>query len=304
MSSDEGRTDFSMRPALLRVQAIWNELAKFISNPTIAVSLVILLLVVISAVFAPLISPHNPIEVNLTNRLTPMVWQDKGNFSNVLGTDQLGRDILSRIIHGAKYSLLVALPATFISVSIGVSLGLWAGYAGGGIDRFMMRWGDFQRSIPPLILAILVLAFIGAGIIPLVLFLGFYNWIEFCRVVRGQTLSLKENVYIEAAKSIGAGPFRIIFRHMLPNVVASIIVMVTFFIPFLVIIEAILSFLGLGVQPPSPSWGNMLAGSRGIISTAPRLVLVPSVVLCLTVLAFNLLGDRLRERLDPRLRRL
>jgi peptide/nickel transport system permease protein len=304
MDSDKDLTDFSMRPGLSRGHAAWKELTKFGSNPPIVASMVVLLLVVISAVFAPVISPHDPIEVDLTNRLTPMVWQEGGSISHIFGTDQLGRDILSRLIHGAKFSLLVAIPATLLSVSIGVGLGLWAGYAGGSIERFLMRWVDFQRSIPPLILAILVLAFIGSGILPLVLFLGFYNWIEFCRVVRGQTLSVRENVYIDAAKSIGAGPIRIVFRHMFPNVVASIIVMVTFFIPFLVIIEAILSFLGLGVQPPSPSWGNMLSGSRGIISTAPRLVLVPAVVLSLTVLAFNIFGDRLRERLDPRLRRM
>ncbi|MBI4234611.1 MAG: ABC transporter permease [Chloroflexi bacterium] len=275
---------------------------RLLAPPQVAVSFIILVIVGVLAIFSPLLAPHNPIQVSLLERQIPPGWLTRGDWKFPLGTDQLGRDVLSRTIHGARISLLVAIPASLISIVLGVMSGLWAGYAGGTVDRLMMRWVDFQRAMPALLVAIVVMTFIGGGMLSLILFLGFFGWTDYARIVRGQVLSLRENVFIEAARAMGAGPFRIMFLHLLPNVVASIIILATFFIPSIIIVESSLSYLGLGVQPPQPSWGNMLADSRAQIRTAPWIMVPPAVALSLTVLASNILGDRLRDMWDPRLR--
>ena len=272
------------------------------SSPTAAASVVIIAIIIAAAVFAPTIGRHDPIEVSLLERLKPPAWQEGGDWKFLLGTDQLGRDIASRVIHGARISLLIAVPASLIAMALGITIGLWSAYAGGATDRFIMRWVDFQRSIPLLLVAILVMAFVGRGLLPLILFLGFWGWNDYCRVVRGQALSIQQNVYIEAARSIGCSGPRIMFKHVFPNLVASIIILATFFLPTLIIIESALSYLGLGVPQPAPSWGNMLADGRSQINTAPWLIWPAAAVLSLTVLACNMLGDWLRDTWDPRLR--
>ena len=244
---------------------------------------------------------HDPLEVDLLTRHSPPVWQEGGSWSHPLGTDRLGRDVGSRLLYGARVSLLIAVPAVTISVTLGTFLGLWSGYVGGSRDRIMMRLVDFQMSIPALLVAILVTAFIGTGIWTIVLFLGFWGWTGYTRLVRGQVLSIRENVYVEAAIAIWAKPLRIMMLHILPNLIASVIVLVTFFLPTIIIIESSLSYLGLGVQPPAASWGNMLADGRTLMTISPWLTYAPAGVILLTVLACNFLGDRLRDIWDPRL---
>ncbi len=261
----------------------------------------VLLATVLAACFATALSPSDPITNSLLDRLTPPMWIAGGTPSHPLGTDTLGRDVLSRLLFGARVSLLVGFSAVAISGLLGVMLGLAAGYYGRWMDDVLMRLGDVQLAFPILLLAIAVLAVLGASLGNVILVLGISGWVTYARMVRGETLSLKEREFVEAARAIGAPDGVIIIRHILPNILPPVTVVATFSVARVIIAEASLSFLGLGIPPPAPSWGAMLDEGRNYIATAWWLALFPGLSILLLVLGLNLLGDWVRDVLDPRM---
>jgi peptide/nickel transport system permease protein len=261
---------------------------------------VVVAALVIVGVLSPWLAPHDPQYQALEAMLKPPQWLGG---SHVLGTDNLGRDILSRIIYGARVSLLVAFAVVLISGAVGILLGAVSGYFGGKIDFAIQKLVEVVWAFPALLLAITILAFLGQGLFNLILALVAQRWIQYCRVVRGQTLSLRDRDFVAATRALGAGSPRVIRRHILPNLLQISLVIGTFSMASAIISEASLSFLGLGVPPGIPSWGTMLADSRSYISTAWWLALFPGLAIFLTVLGINLLGDGVRDLLDPRLKR-
>jgi peptide/nickel transport system permease protein len=221
-----------------------------------------------------------------------------------LGTDSTGRDLLVRILYGARISLFVGVVTTFVASAFGVTIGLMAGYFGGVIDTILARFTDAVLAFPYVVLAIALAVVFGPSLTLIVIMITFFSWAGIARIVRGQTLSIKEKEYIEAARSLGAGPFRIMFFDILPNLLAPVLVIGTLYIPQAVVFEATLSFLGLGVQPPTPSWGNMLADALDFYQVAWWYVVFPAAFLLVTTLAFNMLGDGIRDAMDPRTERL
>ncbi len=264
----------------------------------------LLLALVLAAVLAPVLAPHDPLEADVTQRLRPPVWAERGTAANLLGTDQLGRDVLSRTIYGARVSLLVGITAVLISGALGVLLGVVSAFQGGRLDTLIMRLADVQLAFPFILLAIAVVAVVGGGLLNVILILGVTGWVSYGRVVRSQVLSVQEKEYVEAARALGSPTVVVIGRHVLPNVMTPVIVLATFNVASYMVAEASLTFLGLGVQPGIPSWGNMLADGREYIRAAWWMAVFPGLALVLTVLSINLLGDWLREYLDPRLRHL
>lgn len=258
----------------------------------------IVLLVVFCAIFAPFISTHDPFEMNMNNGLLK-----PGEKNHILGTDQYGRDLLTRLIYGARISLKVGIFSVFISMSIGVTLGLIAGYYGGVIDSIIMRIVDIFLSFPVILLAIALVASLGPGIDSVIIALGLVYWTNYARVVRANVLSIKEEEYIQAAKTIGSSDFRIIFLNILPNSLAPIIVIATLGLGVAIVSEATLSFLGLGIQPPEASWGWTLAFGMKYIRESFYLSLFPGIAIMITVLGFNLLGDGIRDLTDTKLKR-
>jgi peptide/nickel transport system permease protein len=261
-----------------------------------------LLLVIAAAVAAPWITAYDPVASAPVERLRPPAWQQGGGPAHVLGTDQLGRDVYTRLVYGSRISLVVGLSTVGISALLGSALGLLAGYVGGRVGTGIMRLADVQLAFPFLLLAVAVVAVIGTGLLNVVLILGIAGWAGFARVVRAQVLSVKEREYVEAVRAIGAGQSKIVLRHIVPNVLTPVIVLATATVANNVIVEASLTFLGLGVQPTIPSWGSMLADARDYLAVAWWMGIFPGLALMLTVLTINLLGDWLRDYLDPTLR--
>lgn len=260
----------------------------------------IVLTFILVGIFGPLLAPHDPNKQELTAMLKPP--QGIGS-PHPLGTDNLGRDIFSRIIHGARVSLLVAFAVVFVSGFIGIGLGAISGYLGGKADFIIQKSVEVVWAFPPLLLGITIMAFLGQGLINLILALLAQRWIPYCRVVRSQALSLRERDFVTAARCLGATKTQIIVRHLLPNLIQTSLVIGTFAMASSIIAEASLSFLGVGVPPEIPTWGTMLADARIYISTAWWLPLFPGLCIFITVLGINLLGDALRDILDPRLKR-
>jgi peptide/nickel transport system permease protein len=260
----------------------------------------IVLLFIFLGIFGPLLAPHDPNKQELTAMMKPP--QGMGG-AHVLGTDNLGRDILSRIVYGARVSLLVAFAVVFVSGFIGVSLGAISGYIGGKADFLIQKLVEVVWAFPPLLLGITIMAFLGQGLTNLIIALVAQRWIPYCRVVRGQALSLRERDFVMAARCLGATQSQIICRHILPNLIQTSLVIGTFAMASSIIAEASLSFLGVGVPPEIPTWGTMLADARIYISTSWWLPLFPGLCIFITVLGINLLGDALRDILDPRLKR-
>jgi len=239
-------------------------------------------------------------------RNLPPQWftGEKGDNMFILGTDGLGRDVAIRLMIGGRLSLAISVFAVSIALTIGIVMGLFAGYYGGWIDIVLMRFTDIQLAIPVLILAITIVAILGPNITNLIIILGFTRWVTWARIVRANVMQIKELEFIKAARAIGAPPLIIIFRHILPNIVTPIIIISSQMIGFFILMEASLSFLGLGVQPPDPSWGAMIAEGRNYILVTPWNALAPGIALMITVLALNILGDGLRDVLDPRLKNI
>ena len=231
------------------------------------------------------------------------MWVAGGDRGHPLGTDTLGRDVLSRLLYGARVSLVVGLTAVAVAGAIGVALGLVAGYYRGWLDDLLMRVGDIHLAFPVLLLGVALLSVLGASLVNLILVLAVSGWVTYARIVRGETLSLVEREFVAAARALGAGDGHVIWRHILPNVWPPIIVVATFSVARMIIAEASLSFLGLGIPPPAPSWGAMLDEGRNYITTGWWLALFPGLAILILVLGINLVGDWLRDLLDPRLER-
>lgn len=259
-------------------------------------------LAVLAAIFAPLIAPHDPELADITLRLKPPVWATEGTATNLIGTDALGRDLLSRVIFGARISLSVCLLAVVLAALIGVTLGLIAGFYGGLVDNFVMRMVDIMFAFPFLLLAITWMAIFSPGQRNVIAILVLTGWATFCRMVRGQVLAGREREYVIAARVIGASNQRLIVRHILPNLIATITVVGTMMLAQFILAEAALSFLGLGVEPQTPTWGGLVNEGREYISTAWWIETFPGLAIVLTVSGIGLLGDWLRDVFDPRLR--
>lgn len=272
-------------------------LRRLMNNKSAVIGGVVIIIVIISAIFAPVISPYDPYEMNMPGRL------QEPDGIHILGTDQFGRDLLTRLIYGARVSLQVGVIAVGLSMFVGVFLGLVAGYYGGWIDRIIMRFVDIFLAFPIILLAIAFVAALGPSTKNVMLALGMIYWTNYARVVRSSVLSIKEEEYILAAITTGAGDFRIIFTYILPNALAPIIVMATLGLGTAIISESTLSFLGLGVQPPTASWGSTLSFGLKFLRDAPHLSVFPGLAIMLTVLGFNLLGNGIRDITDPRLTR-
>ena len=264
------------------------------------IGVLILTVFLISALFAPYIAPHDPLAQDLPSRLKPPGSYEKGAYC-FLGTDQLGRDILSRVIYGGRITLFVGFACAIIGSIVGSFLGVIAGYFGGKLDSIIMRIADVQLAFPFIILAIALVALFGPNLTNIVIILGLTSWVRFARVVRADALLLRELDYITASIAIGSSHKRIIFRHMLPNIISPIIVVMTLEIPRMILMEAALSFLGLGIQPPEPSWGSMASDGRVYINVAWWLTTFPGLAIMLVVLSVNLMGDWLRDELDVKI---
>ncbi|MFN8456265.1 MAG: ABC transporter permease [Anaerolineae bacterium] len=267
------------------------------------VGLVILTVIILLTLAAPWVAPHDPLAQDLSGRLQPPGWLEGGEWANLLGTDHVGRDILSRVIYGARISLLVGFSSVLVAGIIGMVMGLLAGYYGGWLDDLISRVIDIQLAVPYLLLAVALVMILGAALRNIIFVLVLYGWTVYARLVRAETLSVREQDYVLAARTVGGSNGRIIFRHILPNVVSPMIVMTTLEVANMIIFEAGLSFLGLGVQPPTPSWGGMLSDGRDYIPVGiwwPATF--PGLAIFLTVLAVNLVGDWLRDLLDPRMK--
>jgi len=285
-------------PSLDRSRA-WRKLAR---NPAAIAGAFILLVVIGAAVAAPYVAPHDPARQSLIRRFTPPLWVPGGNASYLLGTDQVGRDILSRIIYGARVSLIVGISAVVVSLVVGVTLGLLSGFLRGRVDAVIMTIVDVTLSFPPLLLALAFVAALGASLVTIIVVIGLTGWERYTRVVRAEVLALREKDFVEAARAMGASPMRMVLRHLLPNTFSSIIVMSTLQVAQAILQEAALSFLGVGTGSVHPTWGHMIALGRDFVSVAWWLATFPGLAILLTVLAINLVGDRLRDALDPRVR--
>ena len=266
-------------------------------------SLAVLLFVLVTpAVFADYVAPHDPFKGNVLDRLQPPAWLDGGSWEHPLGTDKIGRDVLSRIIYGARISLTVAGISIICGGVVGTTLGLLAGYFGGWWDHVIMRLVDIKISIPSLMLALILAAAMGPSYLTVIIVIGLTLWTRYARLIRGETLRLKHEDFILRAKVSGASTARILARHLLPNVVNTIIVLATLEVGVVIILEASLSFLGAGIPPPNPAWGLMVADGRALVINAWWVSFFPGLAILLTVLSMNLLGDWLRDKLDPKLR--
>ena len=258
-------------------------------------------LIVAAACFAPLIAPYDPYAQDLAARLMPPIWEDGGSISHLLGTDDLGRDILTRIMYGAQVSLGVGILAVLCRMVSGVVIGLIAGYYGGPLRTFFMRIGDVQLALPALVLAIGIIAALGPSATNVIIVLAVAGWILYARLVVSQVMILRHQEFIASAKLLGASDLRILAKHLLPNIAPTIIVFASLDLGVMMLTEGSLSFIGLGVQPPQPSWGGMAAEGRALISTAWWIATLPGAALVLTVSVVNILGEQLRDHLDPRL---
>jgi peptide/nickel transport system permease protein len=261
-----------------------------------------LLVAALCALFAPQLAPYDPTVGDLSARLKPPAWMATGRAAHVLGTDQLGRDILSRLIYGARVSLLVGVVSSLIGGSIGVALGIVGGYFRGRVDTVIAKLIDVQLAFPFLLFAITVIAVLGPSLRNLLVILALSGWVTYARVVRGQTLSLRESEFIQAARSLGCPAWRILGRHILPNVVSYAVVIMTTEIGRLIVLESTLSFLGLGVPPPTPSWGLALADGKEYLISGWWLATFPGLAIMVVVLCMNIAGDGARDLLEPRLR--
>jgi peptide/nickel transport system permease protein len=272
-------------------------------SPLAMVGVIIVGAVIVAALAAPLLATTDPIDQDLTVVLKPPFWLEDGSLHHPLGTDHLGRDVYSRLVYGAQISLTISVLAALLGALVGVAAGLVAGYVGGRADAVIMRIVDLNLAFPLILLALAVVALLGASLRNLVIVMTITTWMIYARVVRGLSLTLREQEFVQAVRALGAHDLRIVARHVLPNVFAPILVIWTLEVARVILMESALSFLGLGVPPPTPTWGRMLAEGRDYLTVAGWISIFPGVAIMVTVLGINFLGDGLRDLLDPRLRR-
>ena len=268
------------------------------------VSIGIIVGFVLVALLAPLLSPADPYEQALRLRFRPPVWQERGSWAHPLGTDRLGRDMLSRIVWGSRVSLAAGVITVLVASAFGAAVGLVAGYYGGRVDAALMRGTDATMSFPVILLALILAVTVGPSFTNVVVAIAVILWARFARVIRGQVLTLMQLDFIAQSRIAGAGAWRIITRHLFPNTLNTLVVLVTLQIGYVIIVEASLSFLGAGIPPPTPAWGSMISEGREFVTSAWWVSMFPGLAIMLVVLAFNLLGDWLRDTLDPKLRQL
>jgi len=261
--------------------------------------IVMVVALILMAVAAPLIAPYSPTTQDLRARLAPPVWEGNGSWKHILGTDHLGRDVLSRVIHGSRVSLTVGAAVVLIAGTFGVILGLIAGYRGGRTDSFIMRWIDTQVAFPGLLIALIILAVIGPSMLTVVLVLSLNGWMVYGRLTRGAVLSVRQTAYVEAAEMVGCSSVRVVFRHILPNLTSPLLTLAILEFARIVLAEAALSFLGMGIQPPATSWGLDVATGKNYMFRAWWLVTFPGVAISITVLAVNLVASWMRLISDP-----
>ena len=266
--------------------------------------LAIITVFVVAAVIVPLLSLPDPMEQSLRLKFRPPVWEERGTWDHPLGTDRLGRDMLARMMWGSRVSLAAGVLTVLLASAIGAAVGLVAGYYGGRVDATLMRITDATLSFPVILLALILAVTIGPSFTNVVVAIAVILWARYARVIRGQVLTLMELDFIAQARIAGAGAWRIITRHLVPNTLNTLVVLVTLQIGYVIIVEASLSFLGAGIPPPTPAWGSMIAEGRDFVTTAWWVSFFPGIAILLVVLAFNLLGDWLRDTLDPKLRQL
>ena len=269
---------------------LWKE------NKVAVICAIVIVIFALAAILAPVLTPYTYEEITATGRLA------KPSAQHLLGTDELGRDVFTRLLYGARISLMVGLVPTVLSMAAGAVLGILAGYLGGKVDSVIMRLADIMLAFPSMLLAMVIMYTLGDGIVNIFLGLALVNWASVARIVRAETLKLKETEYVEAARSIGVSSLKIMLRHVLPNCIPSLIVLFTLNIPSAILSESSLGFLGLGIQKPMASWGLMVNAGRQYLYTNPWLSLAPSAAIMIIVLAFNFLGDGLRDVLDPHLK--
>lgn len=284
-------------PRLDFAVTFWRE-----ANGVQRVAMILALVLLVTALAAPLLAPFDPNAQSLMSRLRPPVGFERAKLAYLLGTDELGRDILSRCLYGLRLTFTLALCGAMIGLAIGFVLGMFSGLAGGALDDFIMGLVDAQIAIPFTLVALLILAVFGSGLDVMILVLGLYGWEQYTRIVRGEVRKLKQMPFIEAARAAGATPWRIARRHILPNIVSPLVVQFTLSFSNIVLLESTLSFLGLGVQPPTATLGSMVGIGRDYLPTAPWIVLAPAAVILLLTFAVQILGDWLRDRADVRLR--
>jgi len=284
----------------------WKRVKQFIKEliqcRTAFLGAIIVLSFILIAILAPFVAPHDPLKASIVNRLQPPFWIEGGSSTYLLGADEIGRDIWSRIIYGARVSILVGLVTVAISGFLGTLLGSFAGYFRGRFDAILSRFADLLLSFPYLIFAIFLMSIVGPGFFNLIVILCFKSWVNFFRLSRGEMISEKTKEYVEAAQALGESDIKIIFKEILPNIIHSLLVLATLRVGFFIILEASLSFLGLGIQPPTPAWGSMINAGRAYMLSAWWVSTIPGIALLILVLSINLLGEGLRDILDPRLK--
>jgi peptide/nickel transport system permease protein len=273
-----------------------------LDNKVASLAILAAIILVLVAVLAPVVAPFNPDQQKLLLRLRPPVGFDRADPTHLLGTDQLGRDVLSRCIFGLQLTLAMAFFATLVSIVLGCGVGLVAGLARGVVDDFLMSVVDVMLSLPFILVALLLVAIAGSNLYVLVIVLGLANWAQFARLSRGQVIAMRDLPYVEAARAAGAGPFRLAFRHMLPNIMSPIVVMATISFSHVILLESSLSFIGLGVQPPTATLGSMVGQGRDYLTSAPWTVIMPALFIVVVSLVAMLIGDFLRDYFDVRLR--
>jgi peptide/nickel transport system permease protein len=262
----------------------------------------ILLLIIATSALAPWIAPHDPLAVNIRHRLAPPAWMEGGAPQHLLGTDPVGRDLLSRMIYGGRVSLVIGVAAVILSSTIGVLLGLGAGYVGGGTDWTIMTIVNVMLTFPFVLLALAVIAVLGPSLVNMIFVLGVAGWPIYARVVRAETMAIREREFVVAGRALGMSHVRIVFRQILPNLVSAIVVIATLQVAQVIILESFLSFLGLGVQPPTPAWGNMLGEGRVYMLNSWWIATFPGLAIFVTTLAINLMGNALRDWIDPHMK--
>lgn len=271
---------------------------------TFVLPMTVMAILVLIAIFAPLLAPYEPTEGNMLERFAPPAFMEGGSMKHLLGTDKLGRDVLSRLIYGGRVSLSVSLLVIFITATIGTILGITAGYLGGRIEGFIMRITDVALAFPGLLIAMLLAVSVGPGFFTVVFALSILGWAGYSRMIRGEALRLRDSDFVAQSRIIGSSSLRIMIKHIFPNVVNSLIVIMTLAVGMMILAEAALSYLGIGIPAPNPSWGSMVADGRTELDRAWWISFFPGAAIGLVVLSGNFLGDWIRDKLDPRLRQL